>query len=262
MENKDIYLSLDEARIELRKRWNDTNLRSVIEKELGKLFMPQFLQKPRGVLFRQICPADNGFEFFYYNSKYIGAEPLVLEYYDDIFVHFNEEKKGLGRLRVVLEDESKAMVDIMNFHENEKRKLGECILKNGEKLVDFHHSLFDALGHRVETIDNTKWFHLIGMAKDYYYYLLLHCVAHGVLFEVFQDDDEDESEDKFNKQIIFPTIERIQNKLGLRPIVVRLYPDDQSAEDDFFWWRYPSRVNDNIVDYAAKNKFLIKTINF
>ena len=97
MEN--IYVSLDEARSEIKRRWNDVELREKIKKELGEKFMPSFKDNPRGVIFRQICPADNGFEFFFYSAKYINAEPLILEYYDDIFTHINEEKKGLGRLK-------------------------------------------------------------------------------------------------------------------------------------------------------------------
>ena len=72
-----IYVSLDEAREELKKRWNDAELKKRIEDELGEKFMPYFKDKPRGVLFRQICPADNGFLFFYYCSRYMNVEQLV-----------------------------------------------------------------------------------------------------------------------------------------------------------------------------------------
>ncbi|MFZ2975657.1 MAG: hypothetical protein WA055_03475 [Candidatus Moraniibacteriota bacterium] len=147
---ENIYVSLDEAREEIKKRWNDVELRKKVEEELEDNFMPEFKDNPRAVLFRQICPADNGFEFFFYSGKYIKAEPLILEYHDDMFVSFNEEKKGLGRVRVKLDDGSPAMIDIMNFHENEKKKLGECALKTGEKLVDFHHNLFDLLNYKIE----------------------------------------------------------------------------------------------------------------
>jgi len=129
-----IYVSLDEARDQLKQRLRDVELKAKVNEALGRNLLPHFNDVPRSVLFRQVCPADNGLEFFFYAAKYVNTEPLVLEYPDDMFTHINEEKKGLGRLRVTLEDGTRATVDIMSFHENERRKLGECILKSGDKL--------------------------------------------------------------------------------------------------------------------------------
>lgn len=83
-EIKGLCLSHDEARAELARRWADTALRKEIEAELGDDFMPSFRDRPRGVSFRQVCSPDNGFTFFFQGAKYIGAEPLVLEYHNDI----------------------------------------------------------------------------------------------------------------------------------------------------------------------------------
>jgi len=59
-DEKDIHLSLDEAREELKKRWNNAELKKAIEEELGDNFMPQFAEYPRGVLARQLSTPDNG----------------------------------------------------------------------------------------------------------------------------------------------------------------------------------------------------------
>ena len=258
MDNMDnIYVSLDEAREEIKKRWNDVELRKKVEDELGENFMENFRNNPRSVLFRQICPADNGFEFFFYCGKYINAEPLILEYHDDIFVHFNEEKKGLGRLRVDLKNKSFATVDIINFHENEKSKLGECILKTGEKLVDFHHNFFKILNYDVEIVDNSKWFYNIGHANEYYYYLLLHFIVHGVIFDVFQTE-EDKTEDIFTNDIVLPALEKIKQKFKIKPLIVRLYPKNQNAEEDLYWWCYPPIINKYIIDYAKGHGLSLK----
>lgn len=249
MNDNNIYFSLDGAREEIKKRWNNLELRKAVEEELGDKFMPSFKEKPRGCTFRQVCSPDNGFTFFYQMAKYIWVEPLVLEYHDDIFVHFNEEKKGLGRLRVSLADGSKTTVDIMNFHENEKKKLGECILKNGEKLIDFHRNLFKVAGYDVEILENSEWFHNIGKAKDYYYYFLLHFVTHGILFETFSMEEREKGEAEFVNDIIISNTERIKDKFGIKPIVVRSYPENQTDEEDFYWWSYPPNIN----DYLIKN---------
>ena len=180
-----IYVSLDEAREEIKKRWADVELRKRVEDELGEKFMPSFKDNPRGVSFRQLCSPDNGFTFFYQCAKYVGTDPLILEFHGDIFVSFNEEKKGLGRLRLTLADGSRVMVDIMNFHDNEKKKLGECILKTGENLFVFHHNLFEISKFKIELLENTEYFKKIGHATDYYYYIYLHFISHGVLFETY-----------------------------------------------------------------------------
>ena len=245
-----IYSSLDEAREELKKRWNDEELKKKIEEELGSYFIPQFKIEPRGITFRQVCSPDNGFTFFYQCSKYCGAKPLVLEYYDDIFVHFNEEKVGLGTLHLFLSNGEKEKINIMNFRKSEKKKLGECVLKNGERLVDFHHNLFNVWGEKIDFLDNSVWFKSIGKSSEYYYNLLLHFIAHGILFETFSEEDGET--DLIDKAII-PSITKIYDKFGLKPIICRLYPKNQSGEEDYYWWSYPSFVNKYIIEYIIKN---------
>ncbi|MCX5894412.1 MAG: hypothetical protein NTZ51_01070 [Proteobacteria bacterium] len=211
--NEGLYLSLDEAREELHKRWANAELKNQIEAELGDMFMPQFKDEPRGVSFRQVCSPDNGFVFFYQCAKYVGVSPLVLEFHDDLFVHFNEEKKGLGRLRITLEDGERAMVDIMDFHAAEKKSLKEVKIKTGESLVGFHHNLFRVSGYDIELCENSKWFNDIGKAKKYYYYLLLHFIAHGFISEnLFEGDDKTA---KFRDDIMLPAIKEIRGKFEL-----------------------------------------------
>jgi hypothetical protein len=258
-ENDKIYFSLDEAREELKKRWADTELRKKVEAELGENFIPNFGEKKRAVLTRQICSPDNGFTFFHQCAHYVNAEPYSWEFQGDIFTHLNEEKKGYGRLRLTLEDGTKATVDIMDFHANEKKPLGEAVLKTGEKLVDFHHNLLKNSGYPIDLQDNTNWFRNIGHAADYYYPLLLHFVAHGVLFETFFDE-EDSSENTFTNSIVYPAIEKIKNKFGLTPIILRLYPQDQTDEEDFYWWSYPPEINDQLIKYAKKSQLLFKNV--
>lgn len=247
-----IYVSLDEAREEIKKRWHDVELRKKIEAELGDKFLPPFAEKPRGVLNRQVVSPDNGFIFFYFCAKYVNADPLAWEDDVDIFVSFNEEKKGLGRLRVVLEDGSPAMVDIMDFHANEKKKLSECVLKTGEKLIDFHHNLFKSCKYDLEIYNDAAWRNGIHNISQYYYLTILHFVAHGILFDVFQTE-EDEGENRFTSEVVLPAIQKVQDKFGLKPLIFRMYPENQTKEEDFFWWCYPPSVNGYIIDWVKKN---------
>ncbi len=257
MEN--LYLSLDEARAQLNRRWNDLPLKKKVEDVLGQRFISYYQTNPRAITFRQLVSGDNGLTFFYYCSRYIGAQATVKEFLDDIFVSLNEEKKGLGRLRVTVEDGRNAIIDIMDFHSNEKMRLRDCTTITGESLVDFHHTLVSLDGHHVEIKDTTEWFLSIGKASDYYYYMLLHFLAHGVLFEFFYEES-DTREDIFTNEIVYPAIKRIQDEFGLTPMIVRAYPTHQTDEEDFFWWNHSKIVNNYIVSYAKKNNLNIKIV--
>ena len=97
MDNNDgLYIPLEEARKELHKRWANAELKKQIEAELGDRLLPAFNDKPRAVLPRQLSSPDNGFAFFYQGAKYINASPYCWEFHGDIFVHINDEKKGLA----------------------------------------------------------------------------------------------------------------------------------------------------------------------
>lgn len=247
-ENKIKYYSLDEAREEIKKRWNDVELRRQVEEELGSKLIPFFdYNKPRSVIFRQLISPDNSFCFFYQESKYLNTTPTVVEYLDDIFVSFNEEKKGYGRLRV-----GSNFVDIIDFYNSEKLPLRDIVTLEGKSLVDFHHSLVKESAMDVDIFDMSSWFKSIGKSKDYYYPFLLHFLVHGVLFESFVSDQTDEKEFEFTKKVILPALERIKDKFGLSPLIVKMYPDEQTEEEDLYWWSYPPYINEKIIKYTKE----------
>jgi hypothetical protein len=258
MEKNDrIYISLDEAREELAKRWQNQELKKAIEDELGENFWPEFKNEPRGFLSRCLPSPDNGLTFFFQCSKYINAKPLDFEYIGDLFTSKNEEKKSLGELRITLKNK-KYIVDIIDFQLNEKKKINEIITKTGESLVKFHHKLLDISEYRLEHPDMTQWFQRIGKASEYYYPFLCHFVAHGVLFEFFLD--EDESENGFTNTVVLPALEKIKNKFGLKPLIIRLYPQNQNDNEDFYWFSYPSNINEYLIKYVKENKLSLEEI--
>jgi hypothetical protein len=255
-----IHISLDEAREELKKRWNNLELRKAVEEELGENFIPLFKDRPRAFLSRFLTSPDNGFMLFCQSAHYLNASPISMELQGDIFVHFNEEKKGLGRLRVTLEDGAKVTVDIMDFHANEKNIISEVKIKTGEKLSDFHHNLLKISKYNPEIWDKTAWVGRIGKPVDWYYPFFLHTIAHGVIFENVEAYDNDESGIIFTRDITTPAIQKIESKFGLRPLVVRTYPQDQAEEEDFYWWSYPKNINNYIINYAIKYNLPFKNI--
>lgn len=254
-----IHLSLDEARAELAKRWHNHELRTEVEAELGGRFMPECRHQPRAFLFCQLLTPSNGFDFFMQAGRYAGATPFVMEFLGDAFTRSSREKQGWGRLRA-LDGQRKVIIDLFSFSQNGRKKFSDIITHSGETLVDFHHRLLDVNGYRIDHRDLTDWLHTIGKPAEYYYPLLLHFVAHGVWFENLVTTDE--GENGFTNTIVLPTMKKIEERYGLRPLIVRLYPDEetQTDEDDFYWWCYPPQINDYLVQHAREKKLPVRFI--
>jgi hypothetical protein len=259
VKKNNIYLSLDNARSEIEKRWGDEKLKKKIESVLiGKGGMIKvFLNcKPQSVIWRSMLSPDNGFDFYYQSSNYLGCGVAPMEYLDDKFVTINEEKKALSKIRLNLENNKKGYVELVEYNNQEGKSLQDIVLKNGGRLHEFHQNLFRRNYDNLIITDISQWCKNIGNAKDYYYYYLLHFICHGVLFECFSL--EIDSEDVFTNEVIIPAIERIENDFGIKPLIVRLYPENQTKDEDFYWFSYPKSINDDIVNFAYNQKYLIK----
>lgn len=255
------YYSLDDARLELTKRWNTTELRKEIEAELGDLFWIEYRDKPRAHYGMQLISPDNSIMFYIYASHYVGAVPFAGEFLGDTYSRSNRDKHGWGRLRATA-GKSKLLIDLISFSSSHKKKICDVVTRTGERLVNFHHRLFDITGHQVERRDLTDWHHAIGKPADYYYPFLLHFVAHGVWFE--NPITADDAENAFANAFILPAMQKIEERFGLRPMIIRRLPDEetQTNSEDFYWWCYPSKVNNYIVQYAREHALPVKYIEF
>lgn len=247
-----IYFSLDAARAELARRWADVELRRRVEAELGTRFVPKFRARPRAVITRQLLSPDNGFIFFHQAANYVGGEPFAWEFFGDFFSRCNDEKRGWGELRVVDVDR-KLLIEVISMSGSNRKPFLEVVTRLGEPLVAFHGRLLGLAGYPIEQQDMTQWFHEIGKPTEYYYPWMLHMVAHGVLFDNFQTT-ADPKEAPFTHNVVLPALQRIEEKFGLRPLVVRLYPEHQTPEEDFYWWSYPPQINEHLVNYAKVHK--------
>lgn len=255
---ENIYFSLDDARAELKRRRADVDLRKMVEDELGGRFVRQFLDRPRGVLARQLSSPDNSVILFYYFARYVGTDPLLLGYYDDIYLSINEEKRALGQIKMMLDDGRRMQANLMVLHRWNGRKLSDIPLRTGDSLVRFHSDLFSHAGYRIEAVDNSKWFQSYGGPRDYYYHYLLHFLAHGVWFENIEPYYEDGSPANFILDVTYPAIEKIEARYGLKPIIVQLLPLSQTEDEDFYYWSYPPAINEYLVDYARKHQLKIR----
>lgn len=253
----DIFTPIDGAREELQSRQSNSALRKEVEAALGSNLWPEMLQESRGTMWRSLPSPDNGFTFFYQASHWLGLTPFLPEYSQDKFVPLNSEKHGLARLRLTLPDGTRATCDILDWQAGQGKPLADVRLKTGETLVEFHHGLFDVAGFAIERRDLSEYFSSRRPPSNYYFYYLSHFVAHGVAFEAIFED-EDPKEDRFTHEVIYPNIEKIEKAFGLRPLIVQLYPPNQTPIEDFYWWSYPPHVNEYLVKWALANRLPIK----
>ena len=77
--------------------------------------------------------------------------------------------------------------------------------------------------------------------KYYVNYLLLF-IANGILFENFLTSKD--SEGDFTKKILLPTIEKIMNLTGVKPLIVPIEPLD--IENEEYWISHPSQIKNFI----------------
>ena len=219
--------------------------------------LPELAVNPCAVLWRSLPSPDNGFTFFLQAAHWIGLKPFLPRYVADKFITVNDEKVGLARLSLTAVDGAKMTADILDWKLSDGLPIEEVRIRSGETLDDFHLGLFDIAGYSVEHRDVSEWFKSRKPACNYYYYMFQHFIAHGVLFEAVLEG-EDARHDEFTRSVIYPNLERIQSEYGLKPLIVQLYPPDQTPEEDFYWFSYPPHVNDYLVKWALENNLPLK----
>lgn len=257
MKEGDIYVSLAEARALSKERWANAALRKDVENRLTGHLLHDFETHPRAVLWRSLPSPDNGFTFFIQAAHWIGLEPFLPSYIQDKFVTVNDEKRGLARLCLTTDDGMKVNVDILDWQKSEGLPIDEIYICSRQALAEFHLGLFDIAGYVVDHRDRSEWFKIRKPAYNYYYYYLQHFIAHGVLFEAVLEG-EDARHDEFTRSVIYPNLDRIQSEYGLKPLIVQLYPPNQTPEEDFYWFSYPPHVNDYLVKWALENNLTLK----
>lgn len=250
------YTDLETARELIQQRWNDKALRRSVEEAIGYHFWPEMKKQPHGVLWRCLPSPDNGFTFFLQATQWLGLKSFLPEYIEDNFVHLNAEKKCLGRLSLTMPDGTKVTCDILDWQTNQGKPMTKVVMKTGESLVAFHHRLFDISGYQFIRRDLSDWWISHKPAHNYYYYGA-HFIAHGVLFDVFEDE-QGSREEVFTREVILPNLERVEIEFGMKPLIVRHYPPEQTDDEDFYWFSYPPHVNDYLVKWAQENNLPFK----
>ncbi len=235
-----IYMSLDEAKEEIKKRWNNAALKSKIEEFLGQDIPEVVKLSPRAVISRHVMSPNFELINFLESVKSIGIDPVGFEYLSDKFVTKNEDKYYLGKM-VFYEGLGKkggrkiSSVKAVDFDFFDGKKISDVKIISGTSLVNFHHSIVSSILGSENRIDMSEYYARNGgQASRYYRYILSIFICHGVLFENFLLSG---FYSDLTKNILLPTYRSIVADFGVRPLIVRLVPAE--TEEDVYWRYYP-----------------------
>jgi len=250
-----IYISTEEAKIEIWKRWNDKELRKRVD-EFLKNDIPDFLrEEPRAILARFITSPNFELKHFLERADEISLRPLSLEYLNDKFVAENIDKYYLAKM--YFHDKAGknggynlTTLKVVDFNNAEGKKISDLQTNfNDCSLVDFHHNLTDLCGFNIDSFDISEYYARNGfVASGYYSYFFALFICYGVLFENYLLD---QVQIKITRDVVLPNFKRISDIFGVKPLIVRLGPD--RMEEDLYWRHYSKLVKDEVDSFHEKN---------
>src|SRR4030067_2331587 len=166
----EIYTTLEEAKEEIWKRWNDEFLRKEVEKFLGEI--PEvFKKEPKACLLRQMVSPNYEYYHFLNLIPEINLKPLCLEFLEDIFLTTNKDKAYWGKMAFIEKGQSITRLiyrKVIDLKDSEKKKLNCIETIWGEKFADFHHRLVEQYSQTIELFDASLWYKSKGgKTKEY-----------------------------------------------------------------------------------------------
>ncbi|MBK8092232.1 MAG: hypothetical protein IPK32_09720 [Verrucomicrobiaceae bacterium] len=224
-----IYTPIREAVEILQKRRREANM--TIANALECLLATH----SHAVLFRQVATPNFEMQRFVTAATSAGLKPLVLEYHEDKFVHFNPAKHSLLKMRFHSGTgrnggERIRCLSIAEMNGSDGKRLRELHTRNGVGIVPFHHALMDeaAFSRNVVRHDGSQWFQKHGGSADNYYPELFRLfLRHAVLFESFLTVGNDAA---FTSGVVMPAFEAVRNKHGEQPVICRLDPVETEGD--------------------------------
>ena len=237
-----MYTPLEEAKEEIWKRWNNAELRRRVLEYVGEL-PDGYGAEPCAVLARYI--ATPNFEVYRFQeiAKKSGLMLVLDVFPQDKFCSNNSDKYHLGKMKFYLEKmehhgNETSNVRLIPFHKVDGKPFSHLTTPWGDNFVSFHNQLFDGCFSEIQVVDNSVWIQKSGdTLSEHYCYFLASFICHGILFENFLGEG---GEGKFTREIVCPAIKKVTDHFGLKPLIVRLLPEESEA--DPYWCWYPGHL--------------------
>lgn len=246
-----LMLSPLDAVREIERRQRDPTLRKKVEDYLRGDIPDYFRDGPILYLARHIATPNFETLRFKYLMESLNMKTVVGQDTKDLFVSGNRAKKALCKLSICRGISQKngtlnerfENISIVDFNVSDGKQFDVITTFWGERLIDFHARLFSRfMREKVENPDDAAWIdrHHRGNLLEHYKHFLALFVTHGVLFEDYVMEDKHEA--RFVENILRPACCFIEQRFGLRPIIVPLVP--KTFESNRFWISYPDEVSD------------------
>jgi len=244
----ELYTAIEDVSSIIKTRWADANLRKAVSDSLTGDIPEVFAKEPSGMMWRPIATPDGEFCRFYERAKLAGVRPVSCEYTEDAFCSRNFSKCGLAKLTMasgVDKNGHNIIVKrkVVDMRASEGQKLSEVRTLWGERLVDFHHVLHEAMHPEMKdhVADISQWVRKFGPTPRQYYVALFSLAVSNMV--MFEDYDVIESESTFIKDVILPAFNEVKDKFGVKPLIVRISSQAEYMQDPY-WWCYPEAVEE------------------
>lgn len=231
-----VLTPLADALEQLRERRADDGLLRRVREWPAPVPWAAMPDQPSLMMVRAVFSADLEMERFVGMVARSGCHPWCLEMPGDRFVSFNADKHCRGKL-VFRWGHHLRSLRVMDFGRFDGRRISEIRTFSGQPLVEFHRRLLEeaAFPVRLQFSDVTQWMCGGGNRSAGYEQLLMLAVRDGILVENFRMSDPEER--RLVEERLLPAMRLVEQRLGLRPLVVRLYAPDE--EDSPECWQYP-----------------------
>ena len=240
---------------EISVRSEDAELKKRVEEYLGGDIPEYFGEKPILYLARHVATPNFETLRFMHLLEPLEFPIVISQDAKDIFTSANPLKKALCKLpictRITFKDGSVSEhyqnATIVDFATSQSKPFNTIATTWGENLVAFHTRLFRSLS-KVDPhiVDDSLWIdrnHRGDLLEHYKRFLALF-IAHGVLFEDYLVEDEEE--EHFVREILEPAYTFIEEYFGVKPLITQLVPS--SVESAHFWLSYPREVLDILTE--------------
>lgn len=231
-----VFTPLAEALELLRERRADEGLLRRVRRWTPWMAWVGVPDQPCLMMVRAVFSADLEMERFVGMVSRSGCGPWCLEMPGDRFVSFNADKHCRGKL-VFRWGHHLRSLRVMDFNRFDGCRISEIRTVSGQPLVGFHRQLLEeaAFPVRLRFSDVTAWMCGGGSRTSGYERLLMLAVRDGILVENFRVSDPEER--RLVEERLLPAMALVEQRLGLRPLVVRLY--EPHEEDGPECWHYP-----------------------
>ncbi len=224
-----IYIKSHQAVSELQRRKKNKTLDGMIEKWFCENHLPEgFVNLTKhnvvGVLARHVPSYKYEDIKFIEIANKLGIIPYWISYRKDTFTTRNPDKNSLWKLSVPNGKGLRNIKLLKRPDRYERFSLDQIVLRNGEKLVDFHKRIrkFFIPDLCENIVECSPWLGKFKNSREYYKYYLALFIKHAILFEEFHPQGSNKDEDKFRMQVVEPAIVKIEEFFGLKPLIVRI----------------------------------------